>query len=208
MSAKFYNRLASGTTTAAPFKSKFGAKILQQCGWKDGEGLGQNKEGQTECVQLKKREDGLGLGAAQESKEVKWENWWREMYDSVARSSAAGPNDETSAGTTVSSSSEEDESTDDDDVERMLAGGRKHEQRQVGKLARLKEQELQCATAKVREFVVKKQEESVFEVSILEETKSERKIKNVKRERKEEKRKSKEEKRKSKEKSKEEKRKS
>ncbi len=43
--------------------SRFGFKMLQKMGWKQGEGLGKNGEGISEHIKVVKRQESLGLGA-------------------------------------------------------------------------------------------------------------------------------------------------
>jgi hypothetical protein len=43
--------------------SRFGARMLQQMGWKEGRGLGKKEDGATSHVRVDKRADALGLGA-------------------------------------------------------------------------------------------------------------------------------------------------
>lgn len=43
--------------------SRFGFKMLQKMGWKQGEGLGKNGEGINEHIKVVKRQENLGLGA-------------------------------------------------------------------------------------------------------------------------------------------------
>ena len=43
-------------------QSGFGAKLMQQMGWKAGEGLGKDGQGRKSIVTVTKREDGIGLG--------------------------------------------------------------------------------------------------------------------------------------------------
>jgi hypothetical protein len=35
---------------------------MASMGWKEGNGLGKKQQGITECVQIRRRDDGLGLG--------------------------------------------------------------------------------------------------------------------------------------------------
>eukprot|EP01071_Lankesteria_metandrocarpae_P014703 Lankesteria_metandrocarpae@DN881_c0_g1_i1.p1 len=115
MSTKFYSRLAEGTgTSGIPFKSKFGSSILKQCGWNEGDGLGRDKNGIKECIQVSKRESGLGLGGASKAENAasRWHNWWDQLYDSVASSidttGALSQNSFTSLGSSDDSSDESD----------------------------------------------------------------------------------------------------
>jgi hypothetical protein len=43
--------------------SRFGARMLQQMGWKEGRGLGKKEDGAVAHVKVEKRRDALGLGA-------------------------------------------------------------------------------------------------------------------------------------------------
>ena len=48
---------------AAPIASSFGSRMLAKFGWKEGEGLGKNKDGMKDHIRVTQRKDGLGLGA-------------------------------------------------------------------------------------------------------------------------------------------------
>ena len=53
-----------GTTVApAEDEDNFGRRMLEKLGWKQGEGLGKNKDGMSEHIRVKQRTAGLGLGA-------------------------------------------------------------------------------------------------------------------------------------------------
>ena len=58
------NSLFEGTTAAPTSESSFGRKMLEKLGWKEGEGLGKNKDGMKEHIRAKQRKEGLGLGAS------------------------------------------------------------------------------------------------------------------------------------------------
>jgi Pin2-interacting protein X1 len=60
-------------------------KMLKKMGWSEGKGLGKGETGVTDCVQLKRREDGVGLG--QESRKAfNWnDNWWDTAFNSVIK---------------------------------------------------------------------------------------------------------------------------
>ena len=66
------------------FNSTFGAKILEKFGWKEGEGLGKSKNGITEAIQIKRREENMGLGKTK--KEVMWnDKWWEQSYNNILK---------------------------------------------------------------------------------------------------------------------------
>ncbi|CEL94736.1 unnamed protein product [Vitrella brassicaformis CCMP3155] len=86
MSRKFYDRLLSGSgVQSKPFKSSFGEVMLKKMGWKEGNGLGREQQGTTSCLQIKKREQALGLGAdSKDAPEEQWKNWWGDLYNNIA----------------------------------------------------------------------------------------------------------------------------
>ena len=49
-------------TTSRQVKSKFGEAMMKKMGWEQGKGLGANMDGMTDCIQIKRREEGAGLG--------------------------------------------------------------------------------------------------------------------------------------------------
>ena len=66
------------------FTSAFGKKIREKFGWKEGEGLGKNKSGITDVIQVKRREENKGLG--KEEKKENWnDKWWENTYDKVLK---------------------------------------------------------------------------------------------------------------------------
>ena len=89
MSKKYYDRLLTGTgETSKEVKSKFGQKMLEQMGWQKGKGLGRNEDGMTECIQIRRREEGAGLGDVNTSaaKTFKWgEQSWVDAYNQAAK---------------------------------------------------------------------------------------------------------------------------
>ena len=50
----------SGVHKASGFGG-FGERLLRQHGWEKGEGLGKNKTGRAEAIQVKKKEDSAGV---------------------------------------------------------------------------------------------------------------------------------------------------
>lgn len=53
---------ANGVVTKATAKGGFGQKMLERMGWQDGQGLGKNKHGMQEAIQVKQKQDNLGVG--------------------------------------------------------------------------------------------------------------------------------------------------
>eukprot|EP01055_Gregarina_sp_Pseudo9_P002400 Gregarina_sp_Pseudo_9__2399@NODE_26_length_5602_cov_129_209779_g24_i0_p7_GENE_NODE_26_length_5602_cov_129_209779_g24_i0NODE_26_length_5602_cov_129_209779_g24_i0_p7_ORF_typecomplete_len125_score25_24Gpatch/PF01585_23/1_2e14Gpatch_2/PF12656_7/4_6e09_NODE_26_length_5602_cov_129_209779_g24_i031183492 len=66
--------------------TEFGASFLKKFGWKEGQGLGPQKNGILEPLQLRKRTENLGLGAEKE-KAKDWDSWWEDVYNQHASKS-------------------------------------------------------------------------------------------------------------------------
>ena len=85
MSRKYYDKLMTGTgSTTKEVKSKFGEKIMAQLGWETGKGLGKNEDGMKDCIQVKRREEGVGLGQENmtPSTSFKWnDKFWDNAYN-------------------------------------------------------------------------------------------------------------------------------
>ena len=62
MSMKYIEEMSRKGISYKKYNSEFGAKILGKFGWKEGEGLGKTKNGITEAIQIKRREENMGLG--------------------------------------------------------------------------------------------------------------------------------------------------
>ncbi|CAD8107528.1 unnamed protein product [Paramecium sonneborni] len=84
MAQKFKERLLQGTGVSnKKFESDYAMKLMQKMGWNQGQGLGKNKDGQTDCVQIERRADQLALGAQQYSLGQSWNDlWWEQSYSS------------------------------------------------------------------------------------------------------------------------------
>ncbi|CAD8198295.1 unnamed protein product [Paramecium octaurelia] len=84
MAQKFKERLLQGTGVSnKKFESDYAMKLMQKMGWNQGQGLGKNKDGQTDCVQIERRADQLALGAQQCSLGQSWNDlWWEQSYSS------------------------------------------------------------------------------------------------------------------------------
>lgn len=65
--------------------SEIGSKMLKMMGWKEGDGLGQQKDGLKECVQIGRRKELSGLGYSQSKANEKSHNWWEDLYNKTVK---------------------------------------------------------------------------------------------------------------------------
>ena len=98
MSKSFYGKLLEGTgRTNKKVKSKYGEKILAMYannGTAEGLKLGKNEDGMEDCVQISRREVGVGLGLddreadadeRMKKKTMKWNDpFWDNLYNANA----------------------------------------------------------------------------------------------------------------------------
>lgn len=84
MSKKFRDKILKGSGYSnKKFECEYGLKLLKAMGWKEEEGLGASGSGRTECVQVQRREEVLGLGADTQDK-FQWNNtWWEDQYNNT-----------------------------------------------------------------------------------------------------------------------------
>ena len=54
---------------------------MKQMGWKEGDGLGRNKDGIEECIQIRRREELIGLGFKRTDGQDKDTDWWTQIYE-------------------------------------------------------------------------------------------------------------------------------
>ena len=89
MSKKYFDKLVTGNGfSSKKVKSKFGESLLKKMGWNEEKGLGKQENGDTECFQIKRRDEGAGLGTDEikEKKRFRWDDeFWVSMYDNVAK---------------------------------------------------------------------------------------------------------------------------
>lgn len=65
---------------------------MGQMGWKEGNGLGKKQQGSTECVQIRRRDDGLGLGVKNQNEPMNWKDeWWNDMYNKSIKKMSVVP---------------------------------------------------------------------------------------------------------------------
>lgn len=63
MASKYRERLLkSSGVSNRKVESDYAKKLMEKMGWKEGKGLGKKETGDIECVQIRRREDGEGLG--------------------------------------------------------------------------------------------------------------------------------------------------
>ncbi|BDA41447.1 probable G patch domain-containing protein 4 at N-terminal half [Coccomyxa sp. Obi] len=61
----------------------FGEKLMKQMGWQEGQGLGRDQKGMKRAIEVKHKEDNIGVGG---KAGFAWEKkWWEEAYDSKAK---------------------------------------------------------------------------------------------------------------------------
>ena len=116
MSRKYFDKLMIGSgSTTKTVKSKFGEKMMAQMGWTAGNGLGKKEDGMKECIQIKRREEGTGLGqeASTPSTAFKWnDTFWTDIYNkNISKfGDIKGEGVKVTADSSSSDSSDEEES--------------------------------------------------------------------------------------------------
>lgn len=76
MASKYRDRLLqSSGVSNKKVDSDYAKRLMAKMGWTEGKGLGKKETGQTECVQVRRRDDGLGLGVKSSTAEnFDWKN--------------------------------------------------------------------------------------------------------------------------------------
>lgn len=63
MASKYRDRIVqSSGVSNIRFESEYAKKLMVSMGWREGNGLGKNQHGTRDCVQIRRREDNVGLG--------------------------------------------------------------------------------------------------------------------------------------------------
>jgi hypothetical protein len=141
MSKKFLDKvLSSDGTSAKKYEGGLGAKFLKKFGWQEGKGLGKSENGIAECVQVKRREGSIGIGAEEEKKKTgeNWDSWWNDVYANAAKG----------VKRVATEALSDDSSEDDDDVKPVATAGRSKGGVQTGKLRRVMRMEQQAPPPK------------------------------------------------------------
>eukprot|EP00924_Labyrinthula_sp_SR-Ha-C_P005621 snap_masked-scaffold_14-processed-gene-0.8-mRNA-1 protein AED:0.20 eAED:0.60 QI:0/-1/0/1/-1/1/1/0/179 len=65
---------------------KFGKNFLKKFGWKEGDGLGKNRQGNSEHIKVQKRDDNVGLGSSgkEKSNGLDQTAWWDDVFANAA----------------------------------------------------------------------------------------------------------------------------
>jgi len=84
MSRDFRQRVLAGSGISNKrVESDIGMKLLKKMGWTEGEGLGKNADGIKDCIQMKRRDENLGLGSTS-GNDFKWnDSWWENTFTSA-----------------------------------------------------------------------------------------------------------------------------
>ena len=98
-----------------------------------GQGLGANEQGITECLQIKRRAEGSGLGT-EEKAPNEWNDWWSKSYNQIAKKIVKKHD-----GDSTTSSSDDSSSSDESHEPRKTSI--KKASVQQGKLRRIMRQE-------------------------------------------------------------------
>lgn len=60
---KFPPGYVPGVGVPKPVTSRFGERVMRSMGWEKGQGLGRNSDGIVEAIQVKKKDDTVGVSA-------------------------------------------------------------------------------------------------------------------------------------------------
>ncbi len=114
MASKYRDRLLqSSRVSKIRFEREYAKKIMKKMGWKEGNGLGKNQHGTTDCVQIKRREENIGLGKKVLGGPTNWKDeWWNDAYNNSIKKLNILP-DKFKKKSKEDSSSSEDSSDDD-----------------------------------------------------------------------------------------------
>jgi Pin2-interacting protein X1 len=87
MAKKFRDKILQGSGFSnLKFESEYGMNLMKKMGWTEGKGLGKEETGMATCIQMRRREDNLGLGF-EKSEKFRWNNnWWENSYNNSIKS--------------------------------------------------------------------------------------------------------------------------
>lgn len=115
MASKYRDRiLKSSGVSSRKVESDYAKKLMMGMGWTEGKGLGKKEHGVVECVQVRRREENLGLGIKSASEEsFDWKNqWWNTAYNDSIKKLRIIPNKKIAEESSSSDSSSDESSSD------------------------------------------------------------------------------------------------
>eukprot|EP01066_Platyproteum_vivax_P011929 Platyproteum_vivax@DN5412_c0_g1_i1.p1 len=137
MSKKYYERLAIGSgVSSKKVESSFAENLMKKMGWRDGDGLGKDRDGITDCVQISRRIENQGIGVSTKKAEDSWHEWWHGHYNGIA----AKLNINNKGGCIIDTSESESDSSDDNS-QPSTGYHLKNATKMLGKLSRVNKQE-------------------------------------------------------------------
>mmetsp|Transcript_238 Transcript_238/g.290 ORF Transcript_238/g.290 Transcript_238/m.290 type:complete len:285 (-) Transcript_238:1352-2206(-) len=74
----------NGNEFTASSPSKFALNFLKKLGWKEGDGLGKQRQGRATHVKVVKKDDNLGIGAKDANVEDFSSQWWSHGFSSAS----------------------------------------------------------------------------------------------------------------------------
>ena len=84
MSQKFKDKVLAGSGFSnRKVESDYAMKLMKKMGWSEGKGLGKKDDGSTECLQVQRRTEFLGLGNTPEAGSDWKDQWWEKGYSST-----------------------------------------------------------------------------------------------------------------------------
>lgn len=121
--SKYRDAILASTIAQKPVSGGLGESLLKKFGWKEGEGLGAEKKGTVEPLQMRRRAENLGVSGillrldvilyvqigAEKAKAKEWNTWWEDVYNQgVGKTQPVITASEPAASESSSSSSEEE----------------------------------------------------------------------------------------------------
>lgn len=89
----------------------FGERMLQSLGWEKGKGLGKQEQGMKEAIEVKKKDDTLGVGGRPSTN---WKDaWWEDAFNAAVKNVNHGRTHSSSSDSSSSDSSDNDMDTGD-----------------------------------------------------------------------------------------------
>ena len=94
----------------------FGERMLKTFGWEEGKGLGKAEQGMSTAIEIRKKDDQIGVGFGPDRN---WNAWWENAYEEAAKgvrvASGAGSSRRCHGSDKGCDSSDDSDSSDDDE---------------------------------------------------------------------------------------------